>query len=398
MKKIILSYLAISSLILGCNKDVETPINTTNTSTSTNTNQQNNNTNNNSTTTTNNNEIDGFVTRKVISNLDVPWEILWGEDNTIWTTERNGTVSRIDPNTRNKTEILKIPNVFVSGEAGLLGMVFHPDFKNSPYVYLAYTYRTNTILERIVRYTYDGKNLVSPRILLDEIPGNTTHIGARLLILPDKTLLITTGDAQNQPSSQDKNALTGKILRMNLDGSIPQDNPFPNSYTYSFGHRNAQGLLLHPNGILYSSEHGPDSDDELNIIEKAKNYGWPNVKGTIDENEKAFATQNNVVASILNWTPTIATSDLAWYNKDKLPKFKNKMLMAVLKNAVLYAFTFSEDGKSVIKQEQFFAGKFGRIRDVLVAPDGRVFLATNGANWSNTDGGTHQIIEISEQK
>ncbi len=322
--------------------------------------------------------IDGFQTRTIVNNLDIPWEIVWGSDNFIWGTERRGTIVRINPENGTTTEILRLNDVYASGEAGLLGMVLHPDFSTNPHVFIVYTYQDGEILQKIVRYTYNGTNLIEPRIILDRIQANTTHVGARLLITPDRQLLVTTGDAQNSAASQSMSALSGKVLRMNLDGSIPSDNPFPNSYIYTLGHRNAQGLLLHPNGLLYSSEHGTQIDDEVNIIESGRNYGWPNVIGKIDNAERDFATRNNVVESVAEWTPAIAPSDLAWYSSDRMPSLRNKMLMAVLRDQVLYALTLSAKGRSVVREETFFSSRFGRLRDVLVSPDGRIFLATNG--------------------
>jgi aldose sugar dehydrogenase len=347
-------------------------------------------------TTTPANVIDGFKTRTVADKLDVPWEILWGSDNWLWITERKGIVSRINPENGEKKVILTLSDCYQAAESGLLGMVFHPDFKTNQQLYLVYTYRRNNqILEKLVRYTYEMNELRSPQVILDNIQGNTTHDGSRLIITNDRKLLMTTGDAQNQPSALDKNALTGKTLRMNLDGSVPADNPFPNSLVYSFGHRNAQGLVQLPNGLIYSSEHGPDTDDEINIIEKGGNYGWNQVKGAIDPSEKDFADKNKVIPSITQWTPTIAPSDLVWYDKDKLPSLKNKLLMTILKDMNLVAFTLSADGKQIISSKAYFHHTWGRLRDICVSPDGRVFIATNGVSWSNTDGGTHKIYELS---
>ena len=206
--------------------------------------------------------------REVIGNLNIPWEIKWGYDGFIWMTERPGIVSRVNVETGEKNVILDIQNTVYSGnnEAGLLGMEFHPEFATNHMLFVTYTYtQGNQIKERLSSFTYNTSSemLENEQILLNNINGYTTHIGSRILALEDLTILISTGDAQDQPASQDVNELTGKILRVDISednfGGVPSDNPIPNSYVWSWGHRNAQGLELAPNGIIYSSEHGPTS-------------------------------------------------------------------------------------------------------------------------------------------
>ena len=209
--------------------------------------------------------------REVTSGLDVPWEMKWGPDGFLWITERDGLVSRINVDTGEKNVILDITNqVWQSSEAGLLGMEIHPEFNSgSPYVFLVYTYLSSGQKEKVVYYEYDANNdqLINETVLLGNIPANPTHSGSRLLILDDLTMLVTTGDVQDWMDSQNLDVLSGKTLRMSVDisggtaGFIPSDNPIPNSYVWSWGHRNAQGLALAPNGKIYSSEHGPSNDD-----------------------------------------------------------------------------------------------------------------------------------------
>jgi glucose/arabinose dehydrogenase len=275
-------------------------------------------------------------------------------------------------------------------------MALHPNFDNQPYVYLAYTYLSgSSVMERIVRYEYNGSQLMDELILLDLIPGNTTHDGCRLLITPDLKLLVTTGDAQNQPAAQNINSLSGKILRINLDGTIPEDNPWEDNPVFSYGHRNAQGLDLAPNGILYSSEHGPSTDDEFNIIEAGQNYGWPNVHGFCDQpGELTFCSENNVVEPLTAWTPTIATSDIIYYDHPAIPEWNGRVLLTSLKNKRLYALGLDDAGMEVVDEDQYFFDLWGRLRDICMCPDGSVFLATNGENWGNNDPFTHRIIKV----
>jgi glucose/arabinose dehydrogenase len=353
--------------------------------------------------------------------VDIPWEIQWGPDGFIWMTERYGRVSRLDPETGARTTILDLTNdVYDQSEAGLLGLVLHPDFENNPYVYLAYTYSPSFLVEkeRIVRYTYNegSGTLGSPLILLDDIEANSTHNGCRLLILDDNTLLATTGDYQNTSSPQNNNLLNGKILRMNLDGTIPSDNPFgSNSYVYSKGHRNAQGLIQAPNGKIYSSEHGPSTNDELNIIISGKNYGWPEVAGFCNtSSEMSWCnSQADYEDPIAIWyeSSTIAVSDIAWYDHPAIPEWQGKILMTVLKTEHLKSIELNAEGTAVVGEEIHFNsghannpnstssstynnGDFNRLRDVLVAPDGRVFLATSGPSWGTSGTFQNSIVEL----
>ena len=336
--------------------------------------------------------------------VDIPWEIIWGPDDYIWMTERYGRVSRLNPTTGVRTTILDLTsNVYQSSESGLLGMVLHPDFENTPQVFLAYTYLDNTnIKERIVRYEYNSatNTLENPLTLIEGINGNTTHIGCRLMFLPDGTLLATTGDYQDLSSPQDENSLSGKVLRMNTDGSIPPDNPFgANSYVYSIGHRNAQGLVLAPNGKIYSSEHGPTTNDELNIITAGGNFGWPDVEGYCNESGEmtACGSMTNYQDPVTIWyeNSTIAPSDLVWYDHPAIPEWQGKLLMTVLKNKHLKEIEVDNiDGTTVVNEINWFENTFGRLRDVCMAPDGRVFLATNGDFWANTNAFSHSIIEL----
>jgi len=337
----------------------------------------------------------------VVTGLEVPWEITWGPDNWIWMTERYGRVSRVNPENGTQNILLDLTeDVFHQSEAGLLGLTLHPDFEDTAQVFIVYTYiGEGNIKEKLVRYDYDNNKLVNPLTLIDNIPGGSTHDGSRLLILPDYTILMTTGDAQNQSFPQNVSSLAGKTLRLNLDGSIPSDNPFNNSPVWSYGHRNAQGLALAPNGKIYSSEHGPQTDDELNILEKGKNYGWPNVHGYCDGNvngESTFCNNNSVVEPIYSWTPTIATSDIAWYDHPSIPEFQNTILLSVLKNKRVQSIKLNASGTEYENQSSHFSNYWGRLRDICVAPDGAIYLATNGQSWGSnpTPQFEHTIVKV----
>jgi glucose/arabinose dehydrogenase len=325
-------------------------------------------------------------TKIIASGLTLPWEMVYGPDNMIWFTEKTGKISRLNPQTGAITPLLTISDVRVNGEGGLLGMALHPDFSANPYVYVVYDYGT-TYKGKVMRYTYSNGSLSSPKLLLDQIPASSIHNGSRLLISGDK-LFVSTGDASDQSNPQNVNSLGGKILRINLDGTIPVDNPIANNPLWSYGHRNPQGLVQ-VGSRIFSSEHGPDSDDEINIIEKGRNYGWPNIKGFCNESsESAFCSSNNVVEPLTAWTPTIAPSGLTYYNSNYIPQFKNSLLLAVLKNTKLMQLKLSDDQTKIIGTKDFYVGDFGRLRAVCISPEGKIYICTsNGTN--------DRIVEIS---
>ncbi|WP_187631972.1 PQQ-dependent sugar dehydrogenase [Hymenobacter lutimineralis] len=321
--------------------------------------------------------------RTVATGLDTPWEMLWGPDNHLWLTERPGHISRINPETGQRTLLLTVPDVTENGESGLLGMVLHPDFATSPYVYVVYNYTDGNLREKLVRYTYNGTTLTEPQVLLGNLPAVSTHSGSRLLILPDHTLLMTTGDAQNQPAAQSPASLNGKILRLNLDGTIPADNPPPGSYVYTLGHRNPQGLVQAPSGQVYSSEHGPDNDDEVNLIEAGRNYGWPTVQGFCNlAAEATFCTANNVHEPLVAWTPTLAVAGLTYYDHPAIPEWQNSLLLVSLKAGQFLQLPLNPAGNALRSDPVVLWNKpVGRMRAICVSPQGRVFLST-----SNQDG------------
>lgn len=343
----------------------------------------------------NNNTTPGSVDIRdsvIVSNLNYPWEILWGPDNHIWMTERGGRVSRVNPTTGVLTPLLTIGEVVATGEGGLLGMALHPDFTTTPHVFVVYNYNNASggYREKVVRYTYNGTTLTSPLPIIENIAAAGIHNGSRLLISPDLKLFITTGDASNTSLPQNTSSLSGKILRLNLDGSIPADNPVAGNAYWSFGHRNPQGLVF-AGSRLFSSEHGPSSDDEINIIEKGRNYGWPDVRGFCNESgEQSFCSANNVKEPLQAWTPTIATGGLDYYTSDEIPQWKNSLLLATLKDATLYQLKLDNSLSAVTETTEYFANDYGRLRDICISPSGKVYICTS-------NGGNDRIIEITRK-
>ena len=338
-------------------------------------------------------------TRVLNNQLNFPWEILWGPDNFIWFTEREGRVKRMNPQTGETILVATISEVAsTTNFNGLLGMALHPQFSANPYVYLVYNYfgTNGDYLEKIVRYTYSGGTLIAPMVLVDgivgKIGGDFIHNGSRLVIGPDMKLYATTGDANLRfDLPQNPTSFNGKVLRVNLDGSIPADNPYGNA-VWTVGHRNAQGLVF-ALGRLYSSENGETTNDEINIIERGRNYGWPFVEGFCDlPAEKSFCADNNVKEPIYAWTPTVAPSGTEFYNSNHISQWKRSLLVTFLKDQKLRQIKLNAAGTAVESVNEYFVGKYGRLRDVAISPDGKVYLCTDNGN--NSD----MIIEVTKGK
>ncbi|SMC78178.1 PQQ-dependent sugar dehydrogenase [Pedobacter africanus] len=323
--------------------------------------------------------------QSVASHLNVPWQITWGPDQCIWYTEQSGTISKVNPETGKTKLLLTLRDVFRDRTSGLLGMTLHPDLKNNPYVFINYTgySKTKTKVSKVVRYSYDAAKdtLVSPVVFL-EYPAWTSHFGSRIVIAPDGKVMVATGDGAQDGNAQNIQSPNGKILRYSLDGSIPADNPFKGSAVWAWGLRNPQGLV-YVKGKLYCSDHGDAIDDELNLLVKGGNYGWPVVEGAVNtDKEKAFAKDSAVVAPLRAWTPTIAPAGMTYYNSAKIPELKGRLLLTTLKGNSLRSLTLDPTGNKIVGDVNYFEKIFGRLRSVCVSPAGDVYLATSNRDWN----------------
>jgi len=336
--------------------------------------------------------------RIIVSSTEVPWEICWGPDDFIWMTERIGKVSRINPESGEIFPLVDLQNQVANDEEnGLLGLVHHPGFPEDPFVYLVYTYEyEGSLLERLSRFEYLNQQLVNETFLIDSLPTAQRHSGSRLIISEDNKIFMTLGDGEEKMDAQDSTILAGKVLRINLDGSIPADNPYDDSYVYSYGHRNGQGLVLGPTGILYASEHGSFKWDEINIIEPKRNYGWPLVQGFCDTfDEQPICAALNIKEPIYQWEFCPAVNDMVFYQNDEISEWKGKMLMATLGGNFgtpgVYVLTLSEDGLSVVNEKRYFKD-YGRVRDICINPNnGAIYFATNGPFYPGF--GPNSIVE-----
>jgi PQQ-dependent dehydrogenase (s-GDH family) len=400
---------------------------------------------------------ESFTSRTVANGLENPWDIVWGPDDHLWITERTGfRVTRLNPATGAKRVALALEDVFQSVvQDGLLGIALHPDLlrgRGADWVFLAYTYDRDPgqALERrlrVRRYTYDSASqaLKTPVDVIDNLPAHDDHGAGRLAVGPDGKLYLSRGDlgsnwltnycnpirSQDLPGAEDVtarnwSAYQGKILRLNLDGSIPDDNPTfagVRSHIYAMGLRNSQGLVFGPDGLLYASDHGPSTDDELNLIEAGRNYGWPRVAGFKDDQAYAYANWSQSAptpcralkfdsirppASVpqfkeSEWndaafTPplvtfftvprdydlaklgpaTIAPAGIDIYTSPAIPGWANSILITGMRSGALYRVKLGPDGRTVIGNSVEYFRNANRFRDVAVGRDGRhIYLSTD---------------------
>ncbi|WP_322798656.1 PQQ-dependent sugar dehydrogenase [Thermoflexus sp.] len=318
----------------------------------------------------------------VAAGLEVPWALAFAPDGRIFVTERPGRI-RVIENGQLRPEPVAVLPVAATGEGGLMGLALDPNFAQNGQLYVMYTYRSGGALRnRISRLTLRGNTAGEEMVLVDNIPGANIHNGGRLAFGPDGKLYATTGDAAQRNLAQQLDSLAGKILRLNPDGTIPPDNPFPGSYVYSYGHRNPQGLAWHPTtGQLYSTEHGPTGEmglccrDELNLIRPGGNYGWPRVTGIAGD--PRFIDPILYSGEESTWAP----AGMAFVTGDRLVPWKDHLFFATLRGQHLHHVVLGPDGTSVVFHEELFRGEFGRIRDVVMGPDGALYFTT-----SNRDG------------
>lgn len=400
---------------------------------------------------------EGFTLSVLTTGLEYPWEITWGPDGHLWVTERTAKrVTRVNPVDGTKSITVTIPEAFQSvAQDGVLGLALHPRLLQEvgeDYVYVAFTYQEDSDPRlKVRRFFYDSvtRTLESPVDLIVGLPAHDDHVGGRLAIGPDEKLYLTIGDqgsnwlqnhcnlnlAQNLPTASDVQArdwasYEGKVLRLNFDGSIPSDNPSiggVRSHIFSYGHRNPQGLAFGLDGLLYASEHGPSTDDELNLIESGQNYGWPLVAGYQDDQSYAYFnwsasrpesctalefSTTEIPASVPRkmesaWShpdfqpplqtfftvpndydfvgqggATIAPSSLGIYTvrEDSIPGWADSLLVPAMIKGRLYRQKLSADGRLAVGDPFELFRTTNRYRDLALNPNGRtIYIATDNA-------------------
>jgi glucose/arabinose dehydrogenase len=302
----------------------------------------------------------------VATRLDVPWALAFGPDGGLFVTERPGRVRVVRDGRLAADPIATLP-VAAVGEGGLMGLALGPRFTDTRHLFVCYTVeRWGRLANRVTRLTLRASGAGEDRVLLEDMPGASIHNGCRLKFGPDGTLYVTMGDAAEPRLGQRRDTPAGKILRINADGSVPADNPLPGSPIYSLGHRNPQGLAWDAAGRLWSAEHGPSAHDEINQIQPGRNYGWPEVVG-------AGGDTRYVDPVLESAGETWAPSGIAF--------LANDLYVAGLRGRRLLRVTVGADGRTVARVTALLQGTHGRLRDVVVGPDGALYVAT-----SNRDG------------
>ncbi|WP_271253354.1 PQQ-dependent sugar dehydrogenase [Pseudanabaena sp. Chao 1811] len=337
----------------------------------------------------------GFKKVTVVKDLERPWGMAWLPDGAILITERVGRVKILRNGLLEEIVIANIPNLFVSGQAGLMDISLHPDFEQNNWVYLTYSsgdFQSNHT--SILRAKFDGKALVEPKVIFEVKPSKSgnQHFGSRIVWRPDQTMLVAIGDGGNPPlelngelirkQAQKLDSQLGKVLRLKDDGSIPSDNPFAkntnaNPAIWSYGHRNIQGLFADPlSQQVWSTEHGARGGDELNLIEAGKNYGWPVVSFSQEYIGGQISTETSrpdMVDPQLVWTPAIAPSGLMVYRGDRFPEWKGNLFAGGLVSKDVIRIKI-EANKTAI-QETIPIGQ--RVRDVRQGKDGFIYILTD---------------------
>lgn len=318
----------------------------------------------------------------VAEGLEIPWGIAFAPDGRIFVTERPGRVRVIEKGRLLSQPLLVLSDLRTGGECGLMDITLDPDFSRNGWVYLTYVSESSNEV-RVARFTERDGKLVDERLVLGGITAGMFHAGCRARFGPDKKLYVTTGELFEGDRAQDMNDLCGKTLRINPDGSVPTDNPFfgqsgKRAEIWSFGHRNSQGIAWHPEtGMMVQTEHGPSGGDapgggdEVNVVERGKNYGWPIIHHKM--------TQAGLESPALEYTPAVAPAGATFCTGKRFPGWKNHFFFACLRGERIIRVQF--DGKKAVAQEDLFKGQYGRIRDVAEGPDGYIYFCT-----SNRDG------------
>jgi len=323
-----------------------------------------------------------YTLEEVASGLEIIWDFAFTSPDRILVTERPGRLRIIEKGILLQQPLHVFSDVSTTGEEGLMSVELDPDYQTNHWIYLSWAYSDSKgMWAKVARFTDQGERLEDEILIIDKLPAAQYHAGCRIEFGPDKKLYITVGDALDKEKAQDLEALEGKTLRLNADGSIPDDNPFPNSPVWSYGHRNSQGIAWHPEtGAMYESEHGPSvfdgppGGDEINLIIKGGNYGWPVITHK--------QTQEGMISPMIVFDPAEPPASLILYSGKAIPAYKNNLFFGSLKGEGIMRLVLTpHDPAKIMSSEKLPDIHLGRIRAMAESPDGIIYFGT-----SNRDG------------
>jgi glucose/arabinose dehydrogenase len=326
-----------------------------------------------------------FRVEEVITGLRSPWGLAFLPNGDMLVTDKFGTLYRHNQKD-GLQEITGVPEVVSRGQGGLMDVELHPDFEKNNWIYLTFSKKGsgNTATTAVMRAKLKGNKLEKEEIIFEALPYLSTrhHYGSRLEFDKDGYLFVSVGDrGRRNDNPQYLDNFCGKIHRLHDDGSIPKDNPFVNDKKaigsiYSYGHRNPQGLTMHPEtGRIWAHEHGPRGGDELNLIQKGENFGWPIISYGINYNGTTFTEETKKEGMLQPkkyWVPSIAPCGMTFVNSDRYPNWKNDLLVGSLRFE--YIARIEMDGEEVVEEESLLKN-IGRIRDIQVSPDGYIYFS-----------------------
>lgn len=316
--------------------------------------------------------------------LNFPWSVDFLPNGDLLVAELEGTLKRISKDGSSSNSVSAVPTVYRASQGGLFDVLLDKDFATNSTLYLSYAEGDSEENgTTVARATLTGNALTDVEVIFTASPRKYAplHYGGRMAFTSDDLLLITTGDGFDfREHAQDLNSHLGKTIRINKDGSPAQGNPFPEApKVWTYGHRNPQGLAIAPDGTVYLNEHGPKGGDELNVITKANNYGWPAITYGMDYNG-AYVSPLTEYPGMQQpqyvWTPSIGPSGMAFYEGNKFPKWQNSLFVGALVNKEVRRLTV--ENQQVTAEETVFAELDARIRDIRVGPDGLLYIVTDG--------------------
>ncbi|MBN8568957.1 MAG: PQQ-dependent sugar dehydrogenase [Ignavibacteria bacterium] len=336
---------------------------------------------------------DDYKIEVFAENLTVPWSIAWTDKDRMLVNERTGKIRIIQNGKLQDSPLLEVKEVSIGSEEGLMGLAVDPNYADNKFIYISYAYgKGDNLSIKVARYKDNGNSVSDELILIDKLPGAKNHAGCRLRFGPDGKLYITTGDATDREIAQDLKNMGGKILRLNSDGSIPSDNPWSNSPVWTYGHRNPQGIDFYPGtSILWETEHGPSGfdgpggGDEVNVIVKGSNYGWPVVSHD--------GHKDGMIDPVLIYTPAEAPASGMFYKSGVISQFKNNFFFGCLRGkGIIRVVVDEKDPTKVISQNKMTDVDYGRIREIAEGPDGAIYFSTSNKDGRGNPGQTDDRI------